>query len=105
MDTSGDAYVTGSTLAIANSSCGGDGVPFDCCTGPGTGTCIPFPTTPGAYQTINNAPGGINVFMAKLDPSASGAASLLYSTYLGGSGGPALPASRSILPATLTYRE
>lgn len=86
-DTSGDAYVTGSTLAISNSSCAGDGVPFDCCTGPGTGTCIPFPTTPGAYQTVNNAPGGINVFMAKLDPSASGPASLLYSTYLGGSGG------------------
>ena len=87
VDASGAAYVTGSTLAISNSSCGGGGVPFDCCTGPGTGTCIPFPTTPGAYQRVNNAPGGIEVFMAKLDPSASGPASLLYSTYLGGSGG------------------
>ena len=87
VDASGAAYVTGSTLAITNSSCAGGGVPFDCCSGPGTGTCIPFPTTAGAYQTVNRAPGGINVFMAKLDPSASGAASLLYSTYLGGSGG------------------
>jgi hypothetical protein len=87
VDASGAAYVTGSTLAISSSSCGGGGVPFDCCTGPGTGTCIPFPTTPGAYQRVNNAPGGIEVFMAKLDPSASGPASLLYSTYLGGSGG------------------
>ncbi len=102
VDASGAAYVTGSTLAISNSSCAGDGAPFDCCTGPRTGACIPFPTTPGAYQTVNNAPGGINVFTAKLDPSASGPASLLYSTYLGGNGGvPALAASRSIPPPTL----
>ena len=87
VDASGAAYVTGSTLAISNTSCGGGGVPFDCCTGPGTGTCIPLPTTPGAYQRVNKAPGGLNVFLAKLDPSASGPASLLYSTYLGGTGG------------------
>ncbi len=87
VDASGAAYVTGSTLAISNSSCLADGVPFDCCTGHRTGACIPFPTTPGAFQTVNNTPGGINVFMAKLDPSASGAASLVYSTLLGGIGG------------------
>jgi hypothetical protein len=43
-----------------------------------------FPVTPGVFQT---ALGGVgDAFVAKLDPAASGAASLLYSTYLGGNG-------------------
>jgi len=42
-----------------------------------------FPITPGAYQTSLNATS--DVFIAKLNPNASGAASLIYSTYLGGS--------------------
>ena len=37
-----------------------------------------------AYQSMDNSV--INAFVAKFDPSASGAASLLYSTYVGGSG-------------------
>jgi hypothetical protein len=43
-----------------------------------------FPTTAGAFQKNNG--GGLDVFVAKFNPSLSGAASLVYSTYLGGSG-------------------
>jgi len=46
-------------------------------------TSIDFPTTPLAFQPILRGPFG-NAFVAKLDPSGSG---LVYSTYLGGSGG------------------
>jgi hypothetical protein len=64
VDSSGDAYVTGST-ASAN-----------------------FPVTPGAYQTANNdqtvnSIGGYNAFVTELNPAGSG---LVYSTYLGGNG-------------------
>ncbi|MGC2745617.1 MAG: SBBP repeat-containing protein, partial [Candidatus Angelobacter sp.] len=41
-----------------------------------------FPVTPGAYQTIYA--GGVDAFVAKINPQASAAASLIYSTYLGG---------------------
>jgi len=46
-----------------------------------------FPTK-NAYQSVNNAAsnGEPTAFAAKLNPAASGAASILYSTYLGGSG-------------------
>ena len=41
-----------------------------------------LPTTPGAFQP---AFGGLNdAYLAKLDPAAAGAASLVYSTYVGG---------------------
>ncbi|HVN63190.1 MAG TPA: SBBP repeat-containing protein, partial [Candidatus Binataceae bacterium] len=86
VDSRGYAYVTGRAFSFTNASCTGSGTPDLCCSGPGTGTCIGFPTTAGAFQTVNNAPGGYNAFMAELDPSASGSASLVYSTYLGGSG-------------------
>ena len=45
-----------------------------------------FPVTPGAVQTTNHAAasGGTNAFVAKLNPAGS---ALVYSTYLGGSGG------------------
>jgi hypothetical protein len=46
-----------------------------------------FPTTSGAFQRTLNSNGG-NVFVAKFDPALSGAASLVYSTLLGGSGKP-----------------
>lgn len=42
-----------------------------------------FPTTAGAYQTANA--GGLDAFVAKFNPSLSGSASLVYSTFLGGS--------------------
>ncbi len=41
-----------------------------------------FPVTNGAYQAVNA--GGFDVVVAKFNPSLSGAASLVYSTYLGG---------------------
>lgn len=43
-----------------------------------------FPTTSGAFQTTSS---GSPAFVSKFDTSQSGAASLIYSTYLGGSGG------------------
>jgi hypothetical protein len=62
-DGSGNAYVTG---------------------GAGTG----FPTTSGAFQTIYPAHGaGVMAFVAKINPTLLGSASLVYSTYLGGKGG------------------
>jgi sugar lactone lactonase YvrE len=44
-----------------------------------------FPTTTGAYQTTNKAAANVatNAFVSKLDPTLS---TLLYSTYVGGSG-------------------
>jgi hypothetical protein len=44
-----------------------------------------FPTTGGAFQTTLGG-GQEDAFVAKINPSLSGAASLVYSTYLGGSG-------------------
>ena len=43
-----------------------------------------YPTTRGAYDTTHN--GLSDVFVSRLDPSKSGAAQLLYSTYLGRNG-------------------
>ncbi|MGH7779748.1 MAG: SBBP repeat-containing protein [Candidatus Binataceae bacterium] len=67
VDTAGDAYTGG----IAFSS--------------------KFPTTTGAFQTSNNGANSApnqnpNAWVAKFDPTKSGAASLIYSTYIGGSG-------------------
>ncbi len=87
-DSAGNAYVTGIARSISDSSCTGLYTPSYCCTGAGTGTCVAFPTL-NAYQSScpSAAIGCGTAFVAKLNPSASGAASLLYSTYLGGSGG------------------
>ncbi len=43
-----------------------------------------FPTTPNAYQAANA--GQADAFVVKIDATKSGAASLIYSTYLGGEG-------------------
>ena len=45
-----------------------------------------FPTTAGAYDTTFAGGVGPDGFVTKLDPTQSGAASLVYSTYLGGTG-------------------
>jgi hypothetical protein len=42
-----------------------------------------FPTTTGVYETTNPS-GQENAFVTKIDPTKSGAASLVYSTYLSG---------------------
>jgi hypothetical protein len=49
-----------------------------------------FPVTASAYQTAyldGTGNGRSNAFFAKINPALSGSASLLYATYLGGSGG------------------
>jgi hypothetical protein len=70
IDSTGKVYVTGMTKSS------------------GTGA---FPTTSGAYQTACklDSQGNCNgdAFVAKLDPTQAGAASLLYSTLIGGSSG------------------
>src|SRR5438128_2278682 len=58
VDGSGNVYVTGFTNSTI------------------------FPTTSGAYDTTV---ANVDAFVSKLNPAASGAASLVYSTYLGGS--------------------
>ena len=66
VDSSGNAYVTGDTY---------------------NGLITPFPTTANAYQTAMNSTGfccTMDAFVAKLNTNSSGAASLVYSTYLGG---------------------
>jgi hypothetical protein len=59
LDSSGDAYVTGSTSSSD------------------------FPTTAGAFNTTHN--GGSDVFVAKLNPASNGGADLSHSTFFGGS--------------------
>jgi hypothetical protein len=57
VDASGNAYITGETFSID------------------------FPTTPGAFDTTQNSPGGFDAFVTKLSPDGT---ALIYSTYLGG---------------------
>jgi hypothetical protein len=64
-DSSGRAYITGSTTSDASVS--------------------PFPTTASAYQSSLSSPNG-NAFLTVVDTTQAGAASLVYSTYLGGDG-------------------
>lgn len=65
IDPSGRAYVTGTTTSPAFPASGG------------------FPVTTGAFQT---APKATNqFFLSRLDSAQTGSASLLYSTYIGGS--------------------
>ncbi len=60
VDTAGGVYVTGETSSID------------------------FPVAQGAYQTTNHVANGSTAFVTKLSPSGT---ALVYSTYLGGSGG------------------
>jgi RHS repeat-associated protein len=53
-------------------------------TGWTTASSPAFPLTPGAFQTVNRSPYG-DAFVSKLDTTKSGAASLVYSTLIGGS--------------------
>jgi Beta-propeller repeat/Domain of unknown function DUF11 len=55
-----------------------------------------FPSTIGAYQTTSKAAN--QFFFTKVDPNASGSASLLYSTYFGGSS----PSTGSVVGGGIT---
>jgi MBG domain (YGX type)/Beta-propeller repeat/Bacterial Ig-like domain (group 3) len=65
VDSAGNAYVTGHTFP--SSSSGG------------------FPITAGAFQTLPGSTSLDEAFFTKIDTTQSGASSLVYSTYLGGS--------------------
>jgi Beta-propeller repeat/Abnormal spindle-like microcephaly-assoc'd, ASPM-SPD-2-Hydin len=71
VDTNGNAYVTGLTFSP-----------------PGSGGAVTnladFPVTAGAFQSVLNSPNG-NAFLTRIDTTKAGTASLIYSTYLGGS--------------------
>lgn len=69
VDANGMAYVTGVTLGRSMPSSG-----FPVAT-------LPFPTTVSAYK--KDFAGAARSFVTKVDPSASGAASIVYSTFLG----------------------
>jgi photosystem II stability/assembly factor-like uncharacterized protein len=45
-----------------------------------------FPVTTGAYQTAPHSSANGNTFVAKIEATTTGGGSLIYSTYLGGSG-------------------
>jgi len=70
VDLNGFVYVVGTTVAKAAPWAGYPAA------------AIPFPTTAGAYKTSFS--GASNAFVAKFDLTASGAASLVYSTFVGG---------------------
>jgi Beta-propeller repeat len=69
-DSTGNAYVAGSTDSIVTSNT--------------------FPLTPGALQTTSATAVG-NAFISKISPLGNGTADLLYSTLFGGSGNGQLP--------------
>lgn len=61
VDSAGNIYVTG-----------------------GTKSALDFPISPGAFQPALG--GGTDAFIVKIDPTQTGAQSLLYASFLGGSG-------------------
>jgi uncharacterized repeat protein (TIGR01451 family) len=61
VDSAGNMYVTGGTKSDQD-----------------------FPITPGVFQSASG--GGTDAFIVKIDPTQTGAASLVYSSFLGGSG-------------------
>ncbi|MBS5955557.1 MAG: SBBP repeat-containing protein [Clostridiales bacterium] len=86
VDSLGNAYITGFVLGNLGGSltdqCRGIAVDTQGCAHVvGDTTSIDFPVTPGAFQTTNA--GVSNVFVTKFSSDGS---SLIYSTYLGGSG-------------------
>jgi hypothetical protein len=59
-----------------------------------------FDTTAGAFQTVLK---GDDAFVAIVDPAASGASSLVYSTYVGGDGGDDIANAIAVDPAGRVY--
>ena len=92
-------YLGGATLAAHNSGmskgASASGVAVDAAGAvylTGSTDAADFPITAGAFQTVNHGGanghtnGGWTSYVAKVDPAQSGAASLVYATFLGGSG-------------------
>ena len=80
-------YLGGSGNSTANAGDYGTGISVDSLDNAyvtGYASSKNFPTSAGAFQTVNNAAAGngSNAYIAKLNPTGTG---LLYSTYLGGS--------------------
>src|SRR6266550_88265 len=73
----GNAYVTGITFSPAGS-------------GGAVTNLADFPVTAGAFQTAPNDSAHGNAFLTRIDTTQAGAASLIYSTYLGGTGANAM---------------
>ena len=68
VDSAGIVYVAGGTISTNFPTTGGS----------------PFTAGVSAYQSANG--GGRDIFVSKLNPAATGAASMQYSTYMGGKG-------------------
>jgi hypothetical protein len=78
-------WTAGPTVALDNAGTGNGLLDNMYLTGETVGGLT---VTPGAFQASYAGTSGLpNAFFAQLNPNLSGAASLLYSTYLGGSGG------------------
>jgi hypothetical protein len=87
LDGAGNVYITGSsnskdfptTAGAFDRTCGTDGR----CNATDHQVCYPIPTPPYERCTMDSK---ADAFVAKLNLSQSGAASLLYATFIGGSG-------------------
>ena len=79
------SYISGTTGLNAPNAIAVDaeGCAYVC----GSETSGDFPTTPGAYTPKRNN-GGMRAWLIKVDPSRSGAASLIYGTFVQGTGVP-----------------
>ncbi len=81
-NTIGGVVLADASLGVATDSSGNAYIA-------GTSYSVDFPATTGAFQTTpkgGNTPPNPNAIVAKFDPNLSGANSLIYATYLGGSG-------------------
>jgi hypothetical protein len=98
IEPAGLAYLTGFTESSTDVNAAANCGPPDPDTGTGTAPCptqVPFPTTPTAYQNDLRTdrtlpprarPAHANTWLLKIDTNKAGALSLIYGTYLGGSG-------------------
>jgi len=91
LNTTGTALVYSTYLGGGNADIGngiavdGDILPRIYVTGSTASTNFPVFPNPGAFQTaLANAAGQRDAFVTKLNPAGTGAADLVYSTYLGG---------------------
>jgi len=94
LNTTANGAPTYSALLGGNSADQGNGIAIDTLGNvivSGQTQSSNFPITPGAFKTALSGAGQGDAFVTKVNPSVSGTASLLYSTYFGGSGVTNLP--------------